>query len=157
MLKHNKGITLTALVITIIILGMIVAITISASSPLIDEAKLQEEKTTLLLIQAKWKVEIEKVTFDGTSMFADMGTVITEGENKGYLNDEYKVQVDSKWGVEEGIYYKLSQECLNDMGLSDVNTGKGYIVNYSNNDIILESGFEYDGTTYYKLSDIEKL
>ena len=167
MLKNNKGITLTALVITIIILGIIATIVIRTSSPVIQEAKIEDVKTTLLLIQAKWKVEKEKAKFDPTtSMFPDQvvqQSNIDDGthlaEEKGQLVSSYKVTtVDEKWNVDTSItYYKLSQECLNAMGLEDADASKGYIVNYSNNDIILESGFKYDETTYYKLSDLENL
>ena len=169
MFKNNKGITMVALVITIIILGILATIAIRSSSPVIQEAKLEDVRTTLLLIQAKWKVEKEKVTFDGTSMFPET-LVVTQADvdadntkKKGYLKDEYKVtEVKEIWNVEEGDYYQLNQECLNAMGLQEISASDGYIVNYSNNDIIYEKGFKYtnqydEEKTYYKLSEIEEL
>ena len=51
----NKGITLVALTITIIILLIIAGISISVGKSMIKKANLEELKTNMLLIKTKGK------------------------------------------------------------------------------------------------------
>ena len=165
MFKDNKGITMLVLVITIIILLIIAAVAIRSSSPLVEEAKLEDVRTDLLLIQAKWKIEREKVTFDGTSMFPENQIVsaeaATETDKKGYLIEKVETLPEGCTAEEGVTYYKLSQECLNAIGLEKIDANDNYIVNYKNNDIIYGKGFIYrsndEEKTYYKLSEINEL
>ena len=53
MIKNEKGVTLVALIITIIVMIILASITIAASSNLNKESQVKNLKTNMLLIQAK--------------------------------------------------------------------------------------------------------
>ena len=61
--KENKGITLVALTITIIVLLIIAGIAIYSGNDIIKNAKLESLKTNMLLIQAKAKDYCEEASF----------------------------------------------------------------------------------------------
>lgn len=157
-MRQEKGITMVSLVITILILVVLVGVGIYSASPIIGKATAEDLTTELMLIQAKWKVEREKVNFDGDSSL-DSQLIIGEGEGKGKLIEEYQTQKGA-W-AEDGdntTYYQLPQEALNAMGLGMLKAENKYIVNYDNDEIIYGDGFDAeDKKTYYKLSDIKEL
>ncbi len=61
--KNAKGITLIALVITIIILVIITGVSLKVGSDLFSNANLKTLDTNMLLIQARVKVISEKNRF----------------------------------------------------------------------------------------------
>ena len=133
-MKNNKGVTLVALVITVIILMIIATITISVSSNIIGEAKYEGLKTTLLLIQSKAKVMADKKAIGD----------ITEDDLYGMKQTSGQYQ---NW-------YLLSEANLKNMGIKDADATDGYYVNYENDDVAFGAGFEHEGITYYKLSEM---
>lgn len=62
-IKNNKGITLTALTITIIVLLILASITIYSGIESIQKAELESLKTNMLLIKAKAKEYVEQASF----------------------------------------------------------------------------------------------
>lgn len=133
-MKSNKGVTIVALVITVMILMITATITINISSGIIGEAKYEGLKTTLLLIQSKIKVMADKKAIGDITEEDLYGTKQTSGE---YEN-----------------WYLLTQANLEHMGIKDADAEDEYYVNYENDDVAFGAGFEYEGTTYYKLSDM---
>ena len=67
-MKKNRGITMVALVITIVVLLIIAGISIGAGNNAIKNSKLENLKTNMLLIEVKAKEQIENAKFRlGTS------------------------------------------------------------------------------------------
>ena len=54
-MREQKGITLIAITLTVIVMLIIASITVYYGTDLIQNAKLQDLKTNMLLIQAKTK------------------------------------------------------------------------------------------------------
>ena len=67
-IKNNKGITLIALIITILIIVIIAGIIIYDSSKLIDDAIYADVKTNMLLVQAEMKNYIEQAKFENKTI-----------------------------------------------------------------------------------------
>ena len=61
--KKTNGVTLAALVVTIIVLAIIASIAIYSGKEMVEKAQIEELKTNMLLIQAKSKEYVEKVNF----------------------------------------------------------------------------------------------
>lgn len=59
--KNEKGITIIALIITVVVLVIIASISITAGSQLIQEAKTQTIETNMLAIRAKAKSYAEEI------------------------------------------------------------------------------------------------
>ena len=62
-MKNNKGITLIALTITIVVLLILASITVFYGKDNIDKANLENLKTNMLLIDAKAKEYCEEANF----------------------------------------------------------------------------------------------
>ena len=62
-LRKKEGITLVALVVTVILLGILASIGAYYGNEVIKNANLESLKTDMLLIQAKAKEYVEEATF----------------------------------------------------------------------------------------------
>lgn len=160
--KNNKGITLIALTITIIILLILASITIYSGKESIKKAQLESLKTNMLLIKAKAKEYVEQASFKN-------------GVNKSEISEEAKNELKgeevnasdySKQNIIINggeILYKLTSDNLKEMGLKDIKLGSNeeYLVKYNIKDVTVEvyntSGYENNGTTVYSLSELEKI
>lgn len=115
-MKNNKGVTLVALIITVIVL-LIISGTIITTSNLIQQGEKQKIITEMLLIQTKVRIIRERVAFSGTS----------EGYYVGILQ-------------ESGLY-EYDQQTLNSIGLEGIKlTNQKYLVDYENGDIKCQIG-----------------
>ena len=160
--KNNKGITLIALTITIIILLILASITIYSGKESIKKAQLESLKTNMLLIKAKAKEYVEQASFKN-------------GVNKSEISEEAKNELKgeeanaSDYSKQNIIInggetlYKLTSDNLKEMGLKDIKLGSNeeYLVKYNIKDVTVEvyntSGYENNGTTVYSLSELEKI
>ena len=121
MFKESKGVTLIALIITIIIMIILAGATI-ATSELIDRAQEQQIVTNLALIQTKVKIIMEKASFSGDSSFY-VGVLQTSGEYEGM--------------------YEYTENVLRENGLDAIANrinGEKYYVDYTTGDIIYSKG-----------------
>ncbi len=136
-MKKQKGVTLISLVIIVIVLGILATVTIYYGRSLIKEAKLQDFKTNMLLIEASTKEYVEQVNFEKQS--------INNGETLENLKSKYlkgtKLAGSAVEGLVSGLidnskideYYYFTTEQLNEIGIKDVksdNENGYYIVRY---------------------------
>lgn len=149
---EEKGITLTTLVITVIVMIIIASVGIYVGTNIIKQANLQNINTNMMLIQAKVKTISEQAKFNkDTSNYKGKKVIEVVGNKKvDELVEKHVVE-------NEENYYLLSQTDLNEMGLEKIEISEGYIVNYDSNEIIYVKGFEEKDHTYYKLSEMKNL
>lgn len=146
MYRTNRGITLVALVITIIIMMILVGVSISIGSSVINKSQLEDIKTNMLTIQGKAKSIAEKYSFDPSNTDNQLvGTEIDVNDMPPGLQDALKNNSTAD------VYYKWTQEDLNNQGLNNIksNDSKFYIVDYTNNEVFYSLGYKevYDLTT----------
>lgn len=160
--KNNKGITLIALTITIIILLILASITIYSGKESIKKTQLESLKTNMLLIKAKAKEYVEQASFkNGVNKSEISEEAKNELKGKEANASDYSKQNITINGGE--ILYKLTSDNLKEMGLKDVKLGSNeeYLVKYNIKDVTVEvyntSGYENNGTTVYSLSELEKI
>ena len=160
--KNNKGITLIALTITIIILLILASITIYSGKESIKKAQLESLKTNMLLIKAKAKEYVEQASFkNGVNKSEISEEAKNELKGKEANASDYSKQNITINGGE--ILYKLTSDNLKEMGLKDVKLGSNeeYLVKYNIKDVTVDvyntSGYENNGTTVYSLSELEKI
>ena len=161
-MKNEVGITLVALVITIIILLILASITIYSGKESIKKAQLESLKTNMLLIKAKAKEYVEQASFkNGVNKSEISEEAKNELKGKEANASDYSKQNITINGGE--ILYKLTSDNLKEMGLKDVKLGSNeeYLVKYNIKDVTVEvyntSGYENNGTTVYSLSELEKI
>ena len=163
--NKNRGITLASLVITIIVLLIIAGISVYSGTDIIKRAKLEELKTNMLLIETKAKECVENANFklgkidnlgddEKTNRINEAkkelkGIEITEADNINIEPSDYN-----------NYYYKLTEDNLKDMGLSNIklsDTNELYIVKYDiqNAKVEIYNTKGYEGK--YSLTDIEQI
>lgn len=179
-MKNNKGITMVALVITIVILLILVGISIEAGGNVIKESELENLKTNMLLIKVKGKEYVENANFN-------LGTTIdkvTEEERNNRIG-KAKEKLKGEEILDDNIfsqninitkdniaqdnanniyYYKLTTQNLIDMGLTKVKSDEKngwYVIKYDIKNVQIEvyntKGFENKETIYYSLSEMQDL
>ena len=172
-MKKNRGITMVALVITIVVLLIIAGISIGAGNNAIKNSKLENLKTNMLLIEVKAKEQLENAKFRlGTSF--DKATAEEKTNRVNTAKSEFtgeeivdgnifnnNIKEDNTNNI---YYYKLSTQDLIDMGLKNVKSDEKngyYIVKYNLQDSTIEiyntEGFDDEGNVVYTLTDIKQV
>lgn len=173
-MREDRGITLTTLVITIIVLLIIAGISAGTGNKVIKSSELENVKTNMLLIKAKGKEYVENANFKLGTNFEnspDKENRITtaKAELKGEEITDAST-INQNMGITQEMisrdyiyYYKLSKDDLTTMGLSNVKSDENnvYIIRYNLKDVEVEVyntlGFERDGKKYYSLNELQNL
>ena len=171
-IKSQKGITLPALVIMIIILIIISGIAITGGMKLINKAKGESVITNMISIRAKTKIYMEEVNSKSWSLNAEGKA----NKRKEILEDTYKFipttideQIQNRLSeeIKENGYlcYNIPKETLTDMNLDQIygydnmETDSGYVAVINNDcskvEIVYTNGIEYQDKTYYTLSEAQ--
>lgn len=165
-MKSNKGITLVALAITIVVVLILASITINYGTKAIKKSQLENMKTNMLLIKAKAKEYVEQANFKAgvNNEYKDENGNLKEvvaSELKGTLeNDTF-----SYITLDDGQYlYNVNSE-LENMGLKNVNIDNGknekYLVRYDVKNATVEIyntiGYNDNGTTKNSLTQLEQI
>lgn len=146
MKNEEYGRSAIKLIFTVIILAVVITVIIFIVKKLWQDTSVKDIGTDLLYIKAKCKIIYDKNIIDANEQL--LGENITEyTENEEIHNI---VSQSNKW-------YKLSQQDLENLGLSDLKAEDGYLVNYEEQDIIYAKGIEKDKEIYYRLSELEKV
>ena len=163
MIKNNSGITLAALIITVIVITIIATISVYEGKELIAKSKVETLETNMLTIQAKAKsyadeidakiwTETDKETSRNKEFkdkgFSDPITLTSE------LLDEIDNTIKSNY-----IAYRINDIALKNMGLNEI-SDEEFIAVFNKNDyklmdIIYTNGVSYKSKTYYSLSKLQ--
>ena len=181
-LKEQKGITILALMITVVVLFIIVGISIMGGTELINTSKAETVETNMLTIKAKAKEYMENVdsknwaSKDNDENEDYEGLSTKEGKNRKELVDKYKLILIEdkilynnydKWYEEGYTYYEVGRNALKIMSLPESlnENNEIYIIRYPledgntsglKMDIIYTKGIKYENVIYYELSELEK-
>ena len=167
-IKEQKGITLVALVITVVLLGILASVGVYYGNSVIKQANLENLKTDMLLIQAKAKEYVEEATFK-------MG--INPDENKKqearqeiYINNA-KLKTINQAISEDGLtipneittndnFYYVTRDALKEMGLEKIETGENkgeYLIEFDENNATAEIYNTKGRNGQYSLTEIDKI
>jgi len=156
-LRNNSGITLIALVITVIVMLIIAAVTIHGGTQVIKEAKVEDIKTNMLLIQAKLKIYVEQAKFEKKTI-----DDLTSQEDGTITLTNNSSSIKLKNSAENGFYKIVdpdssdsSTATLSAINLSDLKS-EDYLVsiNIDSIDVVVKyvpGVTDSDGKTYDKL------
>lgn len=172
-LKSNKGITMVALMVTVIVLLILSSITINYGKNTIKMAKLENFKTNMLLIEAKAKEYVEKASYDlGVKPDEATEEMVTtaKSELKGTLLSSSELLTNM--GITDSpsndtarvYYYELSTQNLEEMGINGLesNSTEGiFIIKYDISNVEVEiynsDGFNFDGSVKYSLTELKEI
>ena len=152
-MKKNSGITLIALIITLVVMLILISVTIYYGGRLVNETHKEDIITTMLLIQSKAKIIKEKKDFGDIESL----TGIQIAENNDYtISEKLQTLLNS---IEEGELYILTQEDLNEMGIKEDNitTERFFIVDYNSSEVYYSLGCEDEsGNLLFSLAQLDE-
>ena len=144
--KQN-GVAIPVLIIAIVIIIAIASIIIHYVGELVEENRLQDLRTNMLLIQAETKKDLEEVCFQTANLDSkkeeDLAKInkIKNENLKGILvqGSEIENSIPQEINIDENCYY-LDENNLNEIGVKDLNSDEyGYfIVKYDFSNITVE-------------------
>ena len=156
MIKNNKGITLSALVVTVIVIILLAGITITTSDLVVKKTRSKNMYSNMYLIKGKVETIYEDYTFDNDeSVLVGKEHIDADSlEATPYGNGITR-------GEEDNFWYTWDKDTLKALGfdphmISSDSDDVFFIVNYATGEVIYSKGFD-DGTgeIKYKLSDLK--
>lgn len=144
-IKSEKGVTLVALVIVIVILFIISGIGIMAGKSTIESAKYSQFMHELIELQTK----VNELNQNGDT---EIGRKLTDEQNEVFNNSVITEIIyngkteDEQNKIKDGFRYCNRAYIKQQLGLE---TDREYLINVEYRYIIYKDGFEYDGTIYY--------
>ena len=145
-IKETKGVTLIALVVTIVVLLILASIGINSGQDAINSAKFNEFKSELKIMQTK-------VNELNQSNETEIRPELTEQQNSIFnVETVYNIIFENKsdeeiTNIKKGFRY-YSKDYINNKFNFDSIT-RDYFVNVEKRIVISCTGFEYKGKTYY--------
>ena len=148
-LKNNKGVTLIVLTITIIVMLIIVGITIYGGTKLIQNARVEDVKTNMLLVQAEVKNYVEQAKFERKK--------IEDMINDGITVDGVTLKITEAREIQGEMFYKIVTP-MNQLKLGKLDANNYLVlikIDDVNVDVYFEPGIsDGNGTTYHLLSEM---
>ena len=163
MMKNNSGITLAALIITIIVITIIATISVYEGKELIAKAKVETLETNMLTIQAKAKSYADEID----------AKIWTETDKETARNEEFiakgfsgpiNLSAELLNEIDETIKsnyvaYEIKDVALTNMGLTEISDEEFIVVfnksDYKLMDIVYQNGIDYRKEKYYSLSKLQ--
>lgn len=172
-MKNENGASIIVLLIITVLIMIGVAVIVNYSKTMLEETKLQDLKTNMLLIQAEAKKGVEEVCFQTVNLDetkAEDLTKINEMKKEhleGIILTEAPEEVKNvvaQLPVEattEQEYYYLDEETLSNMGIKDYNKEQsGYFLvkyDFSNTGVEVINTNGYNGVhTLTELNELEE-
>lgn len=150
--KSNRGITIIALIITIIVMLILASVTIEFGTGQIERAKLEDIKTTMLLIKGRAQIVADKESFgeeyDKTGMInlAD-ATDYNTSKLQNILND-----------LETSNLYIWEQTAMDNNNIQvTVTKSDFFVIDYVTGEVYYSIGYTYQGKTYYSLTEMQNV
>lgn len=160
-MKSNKGITIIALVITVIVMLILVTVTIEYGTGQIEKAKLEDLKTTMLLIKGRAQIAIDKENFgedynkEGMTKLTDEATLpedITTNYNLENLENIFD-NLEDKTKL-----YIWEQTAMDNNSIDvEITSEEFYVIDYNTKEIYYSLGFLHEGNTYYSLTELQNI
>ena len=162
-MKNQKGITMIALTIMIILLIILASVSVTGGTKVIKEAQLESIETEMLTLKAKAKGFAEDIDSKTWNIQGD-----EERENKKaeLFSSLYGMSVVGdtdvyNLSVSDPVFYAITNQTLSEMGLSEIDPTRYVIVfsssDYTNMDVVLIEGFKYGKSINYTLSEMEAI
>ena len=150
--KSNRGITIIMLIVTIIIMLMLATVTIQFGAGEVERTKLEDLKTTMLLIKGRSKIVVDKESFgedyDNTGMIklAD-----ASGYNTSNLQNKFN-------DIDTSNLYIWEQTAMDNNNIQVTITNTDFfVIDYVSGEVYYSLGCTYEGNTYYSLTEMQNI
>ena len=144
MKRENKGITLIALIITIVVLLILASIATYSGIGIIRQSKLNKFTTEMKLMQTEVNELYDRYSRGETDL-------VNLGKELDGQAD--KVFTSGASGITDKTGYRYyDQEIIQSLGIDGVE--EEFFINVQKRSVVSYLGFEYEGTTYYTLDQL---
>lgn len=150
--KSNKGITMVALLVTIVIMILLAAVTINIGTREIERAKLEDLKTTMLLIKGRAQIVADKEEFGENYDSTGMLTL----EEATRYNTSNLQSIFSNIDTSNLYIWEQTAMDNNNIQVTVTNTDF-YVVDYETGEVYYSLGFTYEDNTYYSLTELQNV
>lgn len=149
-MNKQAGITMIALVMTIIIMLIIMSIVIRVGTKTVADVKDEDIITNMITIKSKAKIVLEQYNFKDIESLVGTKYLEAEGFQKGNLNDSFSSLSEE----EQDKLYIWTNEDLANQGLSSISIDSEnfYVIYYNDENIEIYYSQEINGE--YALSAI---
>ncbi len=147
-MRKEKGITLIALTITIIILLILASVSTYSGISTVKSSKLNKYKQGLEIMQSQVNLLYEKYSRE-----IEGGQEIEIGEELTNSEEENNAFTGANETDKAG-YRLFTKETLEELGIDGIE--KEYLVNIAKRQVISLEPFEQDGEVYYTLAQLSK-
>jgi len=162
-MKNNRGITMVALVIMIILMAILIGTTINYGLNSVDTIKFQSFKYELEQIQGKVDLAYEKIKLGDTSYYTVGSNVTDSLEASNTLEIVKRIKYSNILESQREEYYYQDRytyyRCLTQgeiQQLFDITSEPGdMIINFKTREVISVFGFPYKDKTYYSLDQLK--
>lgn len=148
-LKAKKGITLVALVITVILMLILAGVGLHFGTEALEKSELEDIKTDMISIKAKAKIIVEQYNFKDIENL--VGEKITE------QSEANEIGIETEEDINNLNLYKWSSSDLEGQNLSKID-GNKYIVEYNLEEPNDSEVYYIDGFKgKHSLSDLQQI
>lgn len=149
-LRQTNGITIIALIITIIVMLILVTVGIEYGTQEVEKAKLEDLKTTMLLIKGRAQIVADKEAFGENYNNEGMIKVTDEAASK--------YDMSNLQDLDQTNLYIWEQTAMDNNNIDvTITTTEFYVIDYNTKEIYYSLGYTDADTTYYSLTDIQKI
>ena len=150
--KSNRGITIITLIVTIIIMLMLAAVTIQFGAGEVERTKLEDLKTTMLLIKGRAQIVVDKESFgedyDNTGMIK---LTDATGYNTSNLQNIFN-------DIDTSNLYIWEQTAMDNNNIQVTITNTDFfVIDYATGEVYYSLGCIYEGNTYYSLTEMQNI
>jgi len=165
MLKNNRGITMVALTLTIVILLIITAVSVNTAVFVVNDIRVGRIISNMTLVQKKVEVIYEEYQFENDNQEVFVGDKIGNiNELEGVdVSEQEKQKIKAELGITDISdleWYKWTSETLKEQGLDTamLEAGECFFVNYEYGEVIYSQGTSYeDSEDFYSLSGLKSI
>lgn len=173
--REEKGVTMIALIITIIVLLILAGIVIQYGGDSIKTTKIENLKTNMLLIEAKAKEYVEKANFymgvpgkEPSQENKEKALAELSGEGKGTkveTNNETLVSMGiTDEDITQGKVYQLATSDLQKMGIQNVTSDEEtgyyllvYNIQEASAEVYFSKGIRVNNEKLYRLEQLKQI
>lgn len=158
MLKNNRGVTLSILVVTIIVILILASVTVTTSDLLIKDTKSKTVISNMYLVKGKIEALYDDFKFSGKTVDDTTNCLVGDHVASSSVSQYYKSPEVPPTGTAADYWFKIEIADLPDLGMDrTMLSGTAfYYVNYETGEVIYSNGVkDTTGDVKYKLSDIK--
>lgn len=169
MLKNNNGITMVALVLTVIILAILSGVSLTTGFSVLKDFRAGRIISNMILVQAKLEDIYEDYEFYNDEKYL-IGTNVNSINSTTYTLDDVVLSINeiseiatkhntTSENVLTWKWYKWNQANLKELGLDKNMLGSNeyFYINYENSEIIYSTGTISDGNSYHSLTGLNNI